>query len=516
MPARKRKPAASPRTATQQSKRQMQQRSTADKTIAIPDRLKHLVKELGGKKHLFELTFPISDLDGVQRLAWGLDLRSESVVVRLEFPDIRKRSSGYALFCVHSSTDREKRFHQYCSTKNEAAKCISNPCSSRSTILTCVLSRDLYGLLGMRCCRDLGIIYDGALKLIQSDPTMRCLICGKEFEVKVYTPTACLDECMNKLDQWPLRARLSCLLSHTKVLDFLLCCIYTAVEGQTRIPNEYGTKSSLLVGCPLQLDKIQPSIDSFPKISDELGLHGLLQSGRRQVALAQRRLLSWLTIRFRGCMISLTRDADLFIQGNGLDGGHQFMLLNSRLERQQAFMGEISKVGVGSVAFHGARAPRAFNIISDALRDMISEPYDIEEAGVFYSDSPGYSCTYTERDVPLKAWKQSHYSGQSWCVLFGLEVALSRIPFYANEHSTRKESSLMIRYIFLLPSSKVWDWEQPAIGEGLDIDQNAMKNAYKVLDRNTLSPRHVGLDFAQRPRGHTALPARRNKQGACP
>ncbi|KAL2282223.1 hypothetical protein FJTKL_11047 [Diaporthe vaccinii] len=510
MASRKRNsPVGSAISRSPESKQQRQHQAPPAETYPIPDHLQDVVERVGRKKSSFELKFPINDLNGVQRLAWGLDRRADFVIVNLEFLQEEVKSSGYARFCVHSSTDREKRSHSFCVTKNEASSCIKNPCSPRSTMLTCVLSRELFGLLGLRVCRDLGTIYDRAFELIKSDPTERCLICGKQYKVKVYTPTACLGECMDKLEHWPLRARLSHLLSDTKVLDLMVCCIYTAVNGQEVCPDQYGTNSSLLVGCPLKLAKIQPAIDSFPEISDELGMHQLVNSGHTSVVSSQKRhLLSWLALRLRGCIVSLPHDADFFMQGKGLEGSHQFMLLNSRLERQQAFMEQAIEVDRGSVAFHGARAPRAFNIITDALRNMISEPYAVDEAGVFYSDNPGYSyCVYTSRDIPLKAWKRSQFFGQGWSVLFGLEVALSEIPFRYSEHSTRRESTLMIRYIFLLPSCD--PSKRHYLGDYMDllqIDQDAMKKAYDVLDRNALSPRHIGLGVRQETRSKPALP----------
>lgn len=498
MPPQKRNHAAGPATSrSPKSKRQRQQPGSSRQRVPIPDRLQEVVEKIGDKRSLFELRFPLNDLDGVERLAWGLDQRAISVIVRLEFLQGENRSSGHARFCVHSSTDPKKTSHQYSSTISDAEKCFASPCSSRSTTLTCVLSRQLFGLLGLRGCRDLGTIYDRVLELIKSDPTKRCLICGKSYDVKVYTPTACLGHCMDTLDRWPLRARLSHLLSDTKVLDFMLCCIYTAVQGQEECPAQYGTKSSLLVGCPLKLGEIQPAIDSFPQISDELGLHQLLSSGRKRLAYSQRRLLSWLALRLRGCIVSLTQNADFFMQGRGLEGSHQFMLLNARLERQQAFMKKLLKIDMGCVAFHGAKAPRAFNIITDALRNMISEPYQVSEAGVFYSDNPGYSYTYTQGDLPLKAWKQSQFFGQDWSVLFGLQVALPWIPFDDNEHSTRQESTLMIRYIFLLPAltpSHSFDLEDEL--DLLQIDQDTMKKAYEVLDYRRLSSQHIGLGMS--------------------
>jgi hypothetical protein len=44
----------------------------------------------------------------------------------------------------------------------------------------------------------------------------------------------------------------STLPSDTKVLGFMLCCIYTAVNGQARLPDEYGTER--LYWLPVRFD----------------------------------------------------------------------------------------------------------------------------------------------------------------------------------------------------------------------------------------------------------------------
>lgn len=166
-----------------------------------------------------------------------------------------------------------------------------------------------------------------------------------------------------------------------------------------------------------------------------------------------------------------------------------------------------SPISVWDVAFHGARAPRAFNIITDALRNMSSEPYVRTDNGIFYSGQPGYSYEYTSRDGPLRAWEKSQLSGRGWSVLFGLEVALAQIPFEFNEHSTDRESTMMIRYIFLLPSLKASHLVDSEDGFPLlQIDQNAMKKAYETLDQSALSSRRMGTDGKQAHRGMPGMP----------
>lgn len=272
MISRKRKLSTCSKASTEPPKRQKQLPSTEKphtNPIRIPERYKNDIINRG--KGIYELNFSIASLKGLQRFAWGLNLHAESLSVFLKFPDGMEKN--HVSFCIHASTDNEDSEerhlrHSYCLIKGSDP--IMTPCSPRSTILTCVLSRKLYGLTGLRHCRDPMVIYDKALQLINSDPTKHCLICGKnfeaEFQVKLYLPTACLGNCMQMLDKWPLRAHLSHLLSDFKTLDFLLCSIYSAIDGQRHVQNLYHTKDSLLVGCPLQLDEIQPTIDSFPNL----------------------------------------------------------------------------------------------------------------------------------------------------------------------------------------------------------------------------------------------------------
>lgn len=239
------------------SKKQKQQKEKNKKNssakistlMEIPESLKHdIVKTDQGH---FEMTFPIDTLDGLRRLAWGLDLRARSVVVYLKFPPKNDRNADHALFCVHASTDVDElqgpgdHQHQFSSTASTAAHAVGEPCTPRACVLTIVLHRELYGLLGKRGCRALDVLHARVAEVLTSDPTRACLVCGRAFGARIYTPTACLGACMAKLEGWPLRARLSHLLSDVKSLDFLLCSIYTAVDGQEKYPDTYKTESSL-------------------------------------------------------------------------------------------------------------------------------------------------------------------------------------------------------------------------------------------------------------------------------
>lgn len=209
--------------------------------------------------------------------------------------------------------------------------------------------------------------------------------------------------------------------------------------------------------------------------------------------IERRRLLSWLALRFRGCMVSLAPAARHLVRGEGLKGCHQFMVLNARLERQEKFVQEIKKIGVGSVAFHGCRAARVFNILTDALRVPSKLPYFKIDSGISLSNDPDYSTEYAQGDKPFRAWKNSQFwgtPGTSWATMFGIEVAKPCVAFKHSESSINDESLVMVRYVFLVPTSDRLgrSYSPPK----LKIDQIAMKKAFKTLDEDTLSPRHIG------------------------
>lgn len=428
-------------------------------------------------------------------LKWGLDTRVDSVIVCVKFSPKNNKNSDYGLFCVHSSTDEEdyepRASHRFCSTKSNADDATNGPCTPRSNILTIVLNRQLYSLLGERGCRELGVVHDKISEIIKSDPNETCLICNTKFNVKIYTPTACLGKCMTELEKWPLRARLSHLLTDSKSLDFLLCSIYTAVDGQKVQLQAYKTENSLLVGCPLELEHVQPAIDTFPAISDMLSISDLLKRGKFRSD--RRHLLSWLPMRFRGCMVSLAPGADHLLKGAGLEKCHQFMVLNSRLERQEKFMKNVNTIRNTSVAFHGCGGTRAFNILTDALRDPTALPYQREDVGVFFSNDPHTSYSYAiSRDGLIGAWKSSQFLGQSWAVVFGLEVAKQHVRYAEKESSTKNESLLAIRYVFLVPAISPGNYSAEGFGSLASIDQAAMKKAFKTLDEGKLLPQHIG------------------------
>lgn len=487
MAAGKRKTRSETVSSTSKAKRRKQQPKISLPESIIPKKLEDVIKQ--ASDDVYELTFPLDEVDSLHRLAWGLDKRATSVDVFINWQFGKDRYPG---FCVHSSTDIDDRGrlrgrHRFCSTRQSTPN--KTICSPRSNILTCVLGGELHGLLSQDAPK-LSDIYDQAADVIASDPTSQCLICGKDFAVKLYTPTACLGKCMEALDGWPLRARMSHLLADVTTLDFLLCTIYTAADGQKAHPDAYREESSLLAGCPLKLDQIQPVVDTFPAVSDRLSANDLLRGGRAKHERGRKQIMGWLCSRFRGCMVSLSPGAGLHVPNTGAEDkpGHQFVLLNPRPERLQRFASKVNRLKAkrGSVAFHGTKPPRAFSILTDGLINTARTPYDDTKAGIFCAEEPYTSLWYAGRDPPLRGWSNSIFAGMEWSIIFGLEVAVKLGAGY-QIYDALEESLFMVRYVFVYPRLEYACWTT-----GHKARKSAMEKAYEALDGGAVVPGHIG------------------------
>lgn len=173
MPPRKRqvpqKTVDQPASSKRRKQPQKSSKGSHGTQITIPNRLKDAITKAQG---YFELDFPLASLNGLDRLAWGVDSRAEFVVVCVKFSPKNETNANYGHFCVHSSTDGEDRgarhSHHFCSTKKEGKHAVTTTCTPRATILTIVLQRELFRLLGDRGCRKLDVVYDKISDIIHS------------------------------------------------------------------------------------------------------------------------------------------------------------------------------------------------------------------------------------------------------------------------------------------------------------------------------------------------------------
>lgn len=410
----------------------------------VPQHLKNSVTQISRNKTecVFALKLPLGSMDSIRKMAWGIKDSASSVGIRVRFHNSEKGT--FVSYCVHNSGDKiPTSGHRYCSTKDATANKVI--CTTRPNLLTCVLARDLHELLRTKDTT-VAQIHQKMEQAIDSDPTEKCLICRKKFNVRMWAATTCSDKCAKEFEAWPLTARAAHLTLDTKTLDFLLCCVYSDAllkekyQYQEVYPN-------LLKDCPVSIRQLTSVIDSFPedlsKVMSPPDSHSTKQMGLYR---ERQQLLSWICSSFRGFMTFLPPAADFHAPEMGKS--HQFLLMNAHLGRQKAFVNKVNSLekGVGSMAFHGTPSYNTLSILREGLK--------ANHIGLFYAPEPSTSLSYSGQvanDGYLQPWTKSSFKGQQYLVLFGCEVALRDVPWAWGEHSTSDESTVMIRYIFLCP-----------------------------------------------------------------
>jgi len=441
------------------------------KLVTLPKDTIGDVRDLGEGEYEFE--FPIAQLKSFHRLAWTVSDKTTSILVRVVF--LRLNDNDSRGFCVHLLPDSSlpKARHVYCFTKHPWDNCYhAMACSSHVNFLTYVLGCGLHDLLSRKSV-DVQEIHDMILELIQSDPGVECIVCGKALSVKLWRPSACSKECTKILQSWPLDVRLSPLLLDHRILDLLLCCCHTSALS---------AKESGHPVCS-EVFNSTPVLDSIPKLAAGMTASDLVGTG--SLRTKRKNFLSWLCNTFLGCIICVPEERKVQIDKKTAVQ-HQFLQLNAESSVQKSFMKHVSSPDkAGAPAFHGTPARNLTNILSSHL--------ELRNGGIWYAYDPWYSYRYASKEKisDLRPWKHSQFSKCN--MLFGLEVAEGPLPTPASEAVTRKATNVMIRYIFMLPPRLVEGTVQGTtyIGHSQRVDSEPVK---RVMRRTFRRIHHDTLD----------------------
>ncbi|ORY17008.1 hypothetical protein BCR34DRAFT_584065 [Clohesyomyces aquaticus] len=396
----------------------------------IPDEISHAVEIISDDE--YEVSFPLTNLNNVQRASKGIPPNSRLLLLRL--------SLRQPAFCIHFAPDQEGgRRHKpwQCINARQPERAI---CTTPPTLFTYYLGRKLNHLLS-GVARTLSEVYETVISLINSSPDT-CLVCTEGLGQKLWKPTTCSHSCSAMLRNSPLEVRLHNLLIDPKAIDLLLTSIHAAAsEAQATI---------LLPNCPIPVAALIGVIDSMPPLADlqtAADLRAAIQGSDGQ-GKNREALLSWLCMKFRGFILSAA-SIDCKVPSLGT-GTEQFIMLNSNHETERAFGTHLLS---GSTAvFHGTRPSRLFPILVDGLRVA---DHTLQLNGAAYG--AGIYCG----DDPRTSWGFSGTTGQSWSrstmknmhVMLGCELAPATPGNHGTVHVITDATRLLVRYVFLLPPS---------------------------------------------------------------
>jgi hypothetical protein len=403
----------------------------------IPDELVDVVETVGEDE--FELTFPLTGINSLHRLARGIPEDARLLLVRL------KLSQNHG-FCIHFSSMDDRLARHGLWPVGDNAEPTGVICTATATLFTYYLGRRLHRLVqkhtGQETRNFLDSLYPAIQRLTTAFPD-GCLVCPNSMATKLWKPAACSIKCSIRLRNAPLQVRLHNLLIDPLVADLLLTCVYAAATD--------GSNLDLLPGCPVTSEQLRTVLDSIPPLATlqtSSNLRNLINE-QGQIGKDMEDVLSWLCLKFRGFVI----DAPPRFRIPSMGHAKQFLLVNSSHEQEKQFhLHPGSRASSGAV-FHGTQASRLFRILTEGLKVNSNTPFMINGAasgaGIYCGDSMATPIMFSGSTG--YSWRNSTLKNMR--ILLGCELAGYAQLQSSNVHCIRNEQALMVRYIFLLPQN---------------------------------------------------------------
>lgn len=398
----------------------------------VPAELADAVEEVAPNE--YELSFPLTGLNELQRMARGVPNGARLLVVRVCLTSHRG-------FCVHYAPNDEATADRHRYWKMSSNDPDRPVCGTKPSLFTYCLSRNLHRLLISP--QTVSVVHSNIEKWVTTSPST-CGVCGALISVKLWKTAACSQPCSIRFRMAPLEVRLHNLLVDPLSMDLLISSVYAAALD--------GSALDLIPGCPVAKASLPTVINSLPSmetLAKAPSLSQALQNSR--YAVDQERLLSWLCLSFRGFLRSVPSGFAI----PSMPQTQQFLLMNSHHEREKAFethLGATASAGSGPV-FHGTSISRLYLILSAGLKNVSNTPLMRHGAasgpGIYCGDEQATSLAYSQ--AIGSSWSNSAIN-QQMRVMLGCELA--KYPT-ANTptHVVQDETRVLVRYVFLLPAN---------------------------------------------------------------
>ena len=372
----------------------------------------------------------------LQRISMGVG-NAKSMVLRLFLSDYSKTPG----FCIHLESERiHARAQGHTPWEPHRNKLIpdQHPCYGRPNRTTYQIARVLTRHLH-KGFKDLEMIHKVVTSTLK-DITTNCLICGTPKPTPLRRSSPCQITCSNIFFRASLEIRLAEIRHDPQVMDLLLTMVHYACASRNM---------QLLPNCPLS-DTLQVS-QALSKIPPMYKLTNVdcLTTAIQRLGTNAERLLSWTCLNYRGFLVSATGRA--LIPGMPA-GTQQFLMANAAPNLETAFASKVNFFGT-RVLWHGTSLNRLYAITCEGLKVLSNTSLQAHGAasgaGIYTAEEPATS------------WSYCHAGGASWGgsslgnmkVILGLEAV--GIIGGSGVHVVKDPSSLMVRYVFLVPNNGV-------------------------------------------------------------
>ncbi|KAH7126597.1 hypothetical protein B0J11DRAFT_432462 [Dendryphion nanum] len=400
--------------------------------------------------HIWEMSFPVTALNELQRAAKGIPLDARMVIVCFDCRPYRSR--GNRGLCIHFVTDDDPSIrHSTSSTVEPTGYRVQN-CSSRSMLFGYYLSKHVGRLINQNV-RNWEDVHATIEVLIASAPRS-CLLCLNQMHQPLWKPTTCSRACSRSFRQAPLEVRLHNLLIDPDAIDLLFTSVFLAVADPRSV--------NLLPPCPIPVTSLHTVINSFPPLQNLQTATDLRTAIQSTDTLGRSRelFLSWLCLHFRSLILAAPSNYRIPSLGPSTK---QFLIPNTTHDRESTFRMHYATTNTSTPVFHGTRASRLFPILTDGLRVAANNNTLMLNGaaygqGIYCGHEPSTSQAFAGSTG--QSWRHSQMSNLK--VLLGCELAPATPPTHAgNVHVLTDEGRLAVRYVWLTP---VNGWTPPIRG----------------------------------------------------
>ena len=419
---------------------QIENPSTADDAIAsLPASLVDVVERVGEQE--FELHFPLIHLTALQRIGMGVGDAQVILVRFLLGNPISPHGSPHS-FCVHLENEVNGQDtingHFPWAVFDTPRLPNKDSCFGRANRAKYQIARTLAqhlqeGFLSLEIMHSL-------LTSTINNLAQNCMVCGAVQPSRMRRSTICQASlCSKALESASPDVRVADIRQDPDVLDVLLTSVY-AVTLSNKL-------DLLLPGCPVNaattLQALLHNLPPMKQLHDNIDL----DTSMRRLGKQSEALLAWVGCSYRGFLVSASGQLRI----PGMPGVHQFVLANAAPELESAWLARLGQQTT-RVLFHGTSLDRLHAILCQGLRVCSGTNLQSHGAalgsGIYTAEEPGTAWGYATAST---SWKGSVF--QNVRVVLGCELAGNSTPARAGIHVIKDPSTLMVRYVFLIPST---------------------------------------------------------------
>lgn len=418
--------------------------SMEDAFAKLPVELLNVVEKIDESE--VEIIFPLTDITPLHRVAMGIG-NAQSLLIRLYIGDYGSQPK----FCIHLDNEPKLDSHDVHSqwTVFSNSKAPELPiCHGTVTPATYQLARVLSRFLA-KGSHDLLSIHTLVTRVLKT-MGYECLICGSLQGAELRRATTCdAWECLHIFSQSPIEIRLGDIRTDPLAVDMILTMIHNSITSGFH---------NILPNCPFDQTTCLTILHSLPKMEAIQRSKYLWATIKDWQDGKSEQFLTWAICSFRGFLSTATGNLRI---PSLPPGTLQFILANAAPTKESTFASELrNNAQQSQVMFHGTTLDRLYLIMHQGLKIMSGTPLQAYGAaygtGIYLAQEPATSWAYAKTPTVKVNWSNSVIKNER--VLLGCEMSAPRsvgVVGAGGIHVVPTEASVMVRYIFVVPSETV-------------------------------------------------------------